>query len=50
MKAETQLEDQLFQLGQQRELAFPQVQNIRTYDDTYSADDGVIIALFIRYD
>jgi hypothetical protein len=23
MKAETQLEDQLFQLGQQRELAFP---------------------------
>jgi hypothetical protein len=40
----------LFQLGQQEILAFPFVQNIRTYDDTYNPDDGLLASVYIRYD
>jgi len=26
------------------------VANIRTYDDTFSPDEGILVSLFIRYD
>jgi hypothetical protein len=31
-------------------LAFPFIQNIRTYEDSYNPDDGLLAAVYIRYD
>lgn len=50
MKAETELEDELFQLGQQEESSFTMVNNIRSYDDTLDPADGVLTVVYIRYD
>ncbi|TNV83870.1 hypothetical protein FGO68_gene6300 [Halteria grandinella] len=50
MKAETELEDQLFQIGQQEESSFTMVNNIRTYDDTVDDSEGLLITVFLRYD
>lgn len=50
MKSQSELEDDLFQLGQQEILTFPSVSNSRSYDHKYSEDANAIMALYIRYD
>ena len=51
MRAEAQLEDMLFSLGQQKNDVFPQIQNIRTYDDSIEPNsDNSLVTIFLRYD
>ena len=50
MKAEMEMQDSIFQLGQQDKKDFPSISNIRNYDDKVSGDDGPIVSVYIRYD
>eukprot|EP00347_Sterkiella_histriomuscorum_P019663 403340763 len=47
---EAELEDDLIQFGQSEVINFHQVENVRTYDDNYSDQDGYIAAIYMRFD
>ncbi|CDW71369.1 UNKNOWN [Stylonychia lemnae] len=49
-KQEANLQDDFLQLGQFEAFSFSQVSNIREYDDQYSALEGTLIALYLRFD
>ena len=49
-KSQVQLQDAYLQLGQQKELEFVQINNIRTYDDSNNDDNGLLVEVFIRLD
>ena len=44
-----ELEDDLFQLGQQVDDRFSQIDNVRLYEDKIDSDGG-IVSVYIRYD
>ena len=50
MKGEMEMQDSIFQIGQQDNDDFPLISNIRSYDDKISGDDGPIASIYIRYD
>eukprot|EP00347_Sterkiella_histriomuscorum_P013629 403363988 len=47
---QAQLQDEFLQLGQQEEMQFHQVNNQRTYDDSYQDAEGILISIYLRYD
>ena len=50
MKAQTELEDELFQLGQKTKMDFATVQNIREYSSILDESDPAMVVIYIRYD
>ncbi|CDW82531.1 UNKNOWN [Stylonychia lemnae] len=47
---EAELEDDLIQFGQSKDIAFHQITEQRYYDDQYSDADGYILAMYMRFD
>ncbi|TNV82700.1 hypothetical protein FGO68_gene10121 [Halteria grandinella] len=44
------LEDDIIQIGQNKQITFHQVVNIKTYEDNYDEDDGSLVVVYIRAD
>lgn len=49
-QSEANLEDDILQLGQSKNIIFHQIANVQTYDDDYTDKDGYLVAVYIRYD